>query len=118
LFINNEERPYISNWKNITNNIFTTSYVATGSSQPILFELQFNNYQNEHSLKLEWKKTGTSIWQNIDTSFYQDYSAYPVLIDSNKIQKITYLAVGKTLEEIDDQYNGFPITDKIVIRSK
>ena len=41
-----------------------------------------------------------------------------MLIDSNKIQKITYLAAGKTLEEIDDQYNGFPITDKIVIRSK
>lgn len=118
LFINNEDRPYISSWKNTTNTIFTTSYVATGSSQPILFELQFNNYQNEHSLKVEWRKTGTSTWQNLDTSFYEDNSVYPVLIDSNKIQKITYLAVGKTLEEINDQYYGFPITDKIVIRSK
>jgi hypothetical protein len=118
LYINNEEKPYISNWKNTSSNSFTASYVAIGSSQPILLELQFNNYQNVHNLKLEWRKTGTSSWQDVNSSFYEDFSASPVLIDSNKIQNLTYLVVGKTLDEINDQYYGFSLTDKIVIRSK
>jgi hypothetical protein len=117
-FINNEERPYISDWNNNVSTSFTTSYVATGSSQPISLELQFNNYQNIHSLKLEWRKTGTSPWQEVNSSFYQDVAVSPILIDSDKIENITYLVVGKTLEEINDQYYGFPVTDKIVIRNK
>lgn len=118
LFINNEEKPYISNWKNTSSTSFTTSYVATGSSQPILLELQFNNNENSHNLKLEWRKTGTSSWQEVNGSFYQDNSLSPILIDSNKIQKLTYLVVGKSLEDINDVNKGFPATDKIVIRSK
>ena len=118
LYINNEEKPYISNWKNKTSTSFTTSYVATGSSQPISLELQFNNYQNIHNLKLEWRKTGSTTWQDVDSSFYQDSSVSPILIDSNKIEKLSYLVVGKTLDEINDQYYGFPLTDKIVIRNK
>ena len=117
-YINNEDKPYISNWSNTSTNSFTTSYVATGSSQPITFELQFNNYQNLHSLKLEWRKTGEISYQEVNSSFYQDISVSPILIDSDKIENITYLVVGKTLEEINDQYYGFPATDKIVIRNK
>jgi hypothetical protein len=117
-YINNEEKPYISNWQNTTASSFTTSYVATGSSQPIVLELQFNNYKNTHNLKLEWRKTGTSTWYDVDSSFYQDPVVSPILIDSNKIQNLSYLVVGKTLEEINDQYYGYPLTDKIVIRSK
>jgi hypothetical protein len=117
-FINNEEKPYISDWNNTTSTSFTTSYVATGNSQPISLELQFNNYQNLHSLKLEWRVTGTSSWQEVNSSFYQDVAVSPILIDSNKIENLTYLVVGKTLEEINDQYYGFPVTDKIVIRNK
>jgi len=117
-YINDEDKPYISDWNNTSTTSFTTSYVTTGSSQPISFELQFNNYQNLHSLKLEWRKSGTSSWQPIDSSFYQDNAVSPILIDSNKIENLTYLVVGKTLEDINDQYYGFPVTDKIVIRSK
>lgn len=118
LYINDEDKPYISNWKNTTLNSFTTSYVATGSSQPINFELQFNNYKNTHNLRLEWRISGTSTWQDVDQTFYQDNLSSPVLIDSNKIQNLSYLVVGKNLEDINDQYYGFPLTDKIVIRSK
>jgi hypothetical protein len=118
LYINNEDKPYISDWNKNISTSFTTSYVATGSSQPISLELQFNNYQNLHSLKLEWRKTGAVSWQEVDSSFYQDVSVNPILIDSNKIENLTYLVVGKSLEEINDQYYGFPITDKIVIRNK
>ena len=118
LYINNEEKPYISDWNNTALTSFTTSYVASGSSQPISLELQFNNYINSHNLKLEWRKTGTSPWQEVNSNFYQDNSISPILIDGDKIENITYLVVGKTLEEINDQYNGFPITDKIVIRNK
>jgi hypothetical protein len=117
-YINNSENPYISDWNNTVSTSFTTSYVATGSSQPITLELHFNNYQNLHNLKLEWRKTGTSSWQEVDSSFYQDFTVSPILIDTNKIENLTYLVVGKTLEEINDQYYGFPVTDKIVIRNK
>jgi hypothetical protein len=117
-YINSEEKPFISDWNNTSQISLTASYVATGSSQPILLELEFNNYQNLHNLKLEWKKTGEVSWQEVSSSFYQDVSASPVLIDINKIENLTYLVVGKTLEEINDQYYGFPVTDKIVIRNK
>jgi hypothetical protein len=118
LYINNQENPYISDWNNTSLSSFTTSFVATGSSQPIELELQFNNYQNAHNLKLEWRKTGEVSWQEVNSSFYQESAVGPILIDSNKIENLTYLVVGKTLEEINDQYYGFPVTDKIVIRSK
>jgi hypothetical protein len=117
-YINNEDKPYISDWTNSISTSFTASYVATGSSQPITLELQFNNYQNLHNLKLEWRKTGEISWQEVNSSFYQDFSVSPILIDNDKIENITYLVVGKTLEEINDQYYGFPVTDKIVIRNK
>ncbi len=117
-FINDEEKPSISNWKNTSLTSFTSSFVATGSSQPIKLELHFNNYQNDHQIKLEWRKTGTSIWNQLDSSFYQDNSIAPVNIDTNKIQNITFLSVGKSLSDINDEYLGFPITDKIVIRNK
>jgi hypothetical protein len=67
---------------------------------------------------LEWRKTGTSTWQEVDSSFYQDVSVSPILISSDKIENLSYLVVSKTLEEINDQYYGFPLTDKIVIRNK
>jgi hypothetical protein len=118
LYINDEENPYISKWKNNDLTSFTTSYVATGSSQPIKLELQFNNYQSDHSIKLEWKKTGSSTWNHVDSSFYLEPSVLPVNIDVNKIQNITYLVVGKNLSDINDEYLGFPATDKIVIRNK
>lgn len=117
-FINNEPNAYITSWKNNSLNSFTTSYVATGASQPISFELQFNNYENNHTLKLEWRKTGSLTWYEVNNSFYMDYSAYPILISSDKIHNLDYLVVGKSLSEINDIYNGFPITDKIVIRNK
>ena len=117
-FINNEEKPYISNWKNTSLSSFTSSYVATGSSQPIKLELHFNNYQNNHQIKLEWRKTGTSIWSQLDDSFYLDNSSEPVNIDTNKIQNITFLSIGKSFDDINDEYLSFPITDKIVIRNK
>ena len=117
-YINDEENPYISKWKNNDLTSFTTSYVATGSSQPIKLELQFNNYQSDHSIKLEWKKTGSSTWNHVDSSFYLEPSVLPVNIDVNKIQNITYLVVGKNLSDISDEYLGFPATDKIVIRNK
>jgi hypothetical protein len=117
-YINDEENPYISKWKNSNLSTLTTSYVATGSSQPIKLELHFNNYQSDYYLKLEWKKTGSSTWNDVDSSFYLEPSVDPVIIDANKIQNITYLAVGKNLSDINDRYLGFPATDKIVIRNK
>jgi hypothetical protein len=117
-YINDNANPYISSWKNTSATTFSTSYVATGSSQPIKLELHFNNYQNDHYLKLEWRKTGSTSWNAVDNSFYLDLIPEPVNIDVNKIQNITFMSVGRNLSDINDEYHGFPITDRIVIRNK
>ena len=118
LIINDEEAPYINQWKNNTTNSFTTSYVATGTSIPIKLKIQFCNYENDYSIKAEWRKTGSVSWSDIDSSFYYEPDIAPVLINANKIKNLSYLVVGKTFEEIDTPTLGFPETDRIVIRNK
>ena len=86
---------------------FTTSYVATGSSQPIKLEVQFNNYENVHSLKLEWRKTGSSTWYDVDNSFYLDYAVYPISVGSDLISNLDYMVVGKSLSEINARISKF-----------
>ena len=118
LLINNENAPYINQWKNNSNNSFTTAYSATGSSVPIKLSIEFCNLENEHSIKAEWRQTGTSNWYDIDSSFYFEPDNAPVLINANKIKNLSYLVVGKTFDEINTPTLGFAETDRIVIRNK
>ena len=118
LFINEQDAPYINQWKNESTNSFTTSYVATGSSVSINLKVQFCNAQNDHSIKAEWRKTGEVSWNNIDSSFYYEPDISPVLINASKIKNLSYLVVGKTQSEINTPTLGFPETDRIVVRNK
>jgi hypothetical protein len=118
LSINNEVAPYINQWKNNSLNSFTTSYVATGSSVPVKLAIEFCNLENSHSIKAEWRQSGTLTWYDIDSSFYFEPSNAPILINANKIKNLSYLVVGKSLDEINDPNLGFAETDRIVIRNK
>lgn len=69
LKINNEDAPYINQWKNNSLSSFTTSYVATGSSQPVKLDIEFCNLENDYVIKAEWRQTGSSTWYDIDSSF-------------------------------------------------
>lgn len=118
LFINEESSPYINQWKNQSSNTFTTSYVATGSSVAMNLKIQFCNYENDHSIKAEWRKTGESSWNDIDSSFYFEPDLSPILVDANKVKNLSYIVVGKTQDEINTPTLGFPETDKIILRNK
>lgn len=117
-YINNEESPYINQWKNDSSNSFTTSYVATGTSVAMNLKIQFCNNENDHTIKAEWRKTGESSWKDIDSSFYFEPDISPVLINANNIKNLSYIVVGKTLAEINTPTLGFPETDKFVLRNK
>jgi hypothetical protein len=80
--------------------------------------VDFCNYENLQRLKAEFRISGTSTWYPIDSNFYLDSSIIPTLIDTEKIQSLNFLSIGKTLDQINDQYYGFPVTDKLVIRNK
>lgn len=116
--INEEESPYINKWKNNSLNSFTTSYVATGSSVPINLKLQFCNFENDHIIKAEWRKTGEVSWNDIDSSFYFEPDIAPILVDANKIKNLSYIVVGKTFDEINTPTLGLPETDKLILRNK
>ena len=68
----------------------------------------------------EWKLSSDSIWNAIDSTFYSDAVQAPVDIDPDgePIDKIVFLTVGKTLEEISTPTHGAPPGDRIVFRSK
>ena len=118
LLINDETAPYINQWKNNSLNSFTSSYVATGSSVAMKLKIEFCNLENSHSIKAEWRQTGTSTWYDIDSSFYFEPSNEPVLINANKVKNLSYLVVGKSLDDINTPTLGFAETDRIVIRNK
>lgn len=118
LYINDENNPYIDQWSNSSLNSFTCSYSASGTSTNIKLSVDFWNYENLQKLKAEFRISGTSTWYPVDSSFYLDTTLSPTLIDEDKIQSLNFINVGKTFESINDQYYGFPITDKLVIRNK
>ncbi len=118
LIIDDEAEPSINQWTNSSLTSYTCSHVATGSSQPIKLEIQFDNNENTPIFKAEWRVTGTSTWNQIDDSFYFTPGLDPVLIDSGLIQNILQISVGKSLSEISDENHGYSVTDKLVFRNK
>ena len=51
-------------------------------------------------------------------NFYDDPEPAPVLIDSNPIEKLAYLIVGKTYEDVNTYTFGAPPGDRLVFRNK
>ena len=71
------------------------------------------------SLKKRIQKLGFNNIINIDNiNFYNDPEPAPVLIDSNPIEKLAYLIVGKTYEDVNTYTFGAPPGDRLVFRNK
>ena len=68
----------------------------------------------------EYKLSASVTWNNIDDSFYDLASQAPVDIDPDDevIDRIAFMTVGKTLQEISTPTHGVPPGDRIVFRSK
>ena len=56
--------------------------------------------------------------QDVDATFYQDPEPDSILIDDEPIERLAYIAVGKTFEEINTATNGAPPGDRLVFRNK
>ena len=120
VFVDGSATPSVDMWKNATGTGFTFSKVLSNVSQPIDFEIQFYNLSSSigQTLKAEWRKSGTTTWQDLDDSFYQDVIPQISLITTDKIKRISYISVGNTSEVTQSPYFGAPQTDKLVLRSK
>jgi hypothetical protein len=122
VYVDNESVPRADNWKSASGTGLTFAYTASGTGVSVKFEVQFNNFKTDagigQTLLALWKIRGSSTWQELDSSFYQDYSAQPVVVDSNDVQKLSLLYVGKNEEELNTSTYGASSNDQIVIRSK
>lgn len=122
VYVNDAAIPSVDQWKTNSSTGATFIYSITSASDPIKFEVQFNNYTNAagtgQTLIGYWRQRGTSTWIDFDESFYVDNGAVPVSIGATDIQKLSFMYIGKTLSEINTETLGSPPGDKIVFRSK
>lgn len=120
VFINDSSKPAIDQWKNTSGVGYTCIYNISAVSEPIKFEVQFYNLSASigQTLKAEWRIQGSSIWYDLDDTFYIDYVPEVIKLDANNIQKISYVAIGSTSTEVEAPYYGAPQNDLLVIRSK
>jgi hypothetical protein len=119
--------PEISNLSNTDSTFANTFTLSLVSDETVTFEIlhthktdTLNSVSHPQVLVGEWKLSSDSTWNNIDSSFYEDSTPAPVNIDPDgePIDKIVFLTVGKTLEEISTPTHGSPPGDRIVFRSK
>ena len=127
VFVNESTTPTISNITNTDSTYANTFTLSLLSDEFLTLEVLhthksdlLNSIAHPQLLKGEWKLSSDSTWNNIDATFYQDATPTPVNIDPDgePIDKIVFLTVGKTLEEISTPTHGAPPGDRIVFRSK
>jgi hypothetical protein len=127
VFVNESLTPEISNLSNADSTFANTFTLSLVSDETVTFEIlhthkadTLNSVAHPQVLVGEWKLSSDSTWNNIDSSFYEDSTPAPVNIDPDgePIDKIVFLTVGKTLEEISTPTHGSPPGDRIVFRSK
>ena len=119
IYVDDSASPIINAWNNTSAQYYGITVENTATSVPIKLRVEFSNAKQNQVLKSEWRISGTTnSFQNVDDSFYIDNIPTEIPIDSRKISRISYVSVGKTLEEIDTPTNGAPVNDKLVIRVK
>lgn len=116
LYVNNSSTPLASfdNWAN------TSLATSTGSitvTSPIQLRLEFTHVTGNSYLSFQYND-GTG-YKDIDNiNFYNDPEPSPILIDNDPIEKIAYLVVGKTYEDVNTYTFGAPPGDKLIFRNK
>jgi hypothetical protein len=127
IYINGSNTPVISNLTNTDPSFENTFTLSLVSDELVTFEILhthktdiLNSNANPQVLVGIWKLSSDTNWNYIDSTFYQDATPTPIDIDPDgePIDRIVFLTVGKTLEEISTPTHGAPPGDRIVFRSK
>ena len=127
VFINEEALPLIDKIDNTNSGTGHTFNLTLSSDEYTTFEVLhthktdiLNSIAHPQLLVGEYKLSASVTWNNIDDTFYNLISQAPVDIDPDDevIDKIAFLTVGKTLEEISTPTHGVPPGDRIVFRNK
>ena len=127
IFINEDITPTISNLSNTNSSYANTFTLDLVNDEAVIFEIlhthktdTLDSSAHPQLLRGQWKLSSDSTWNEIDSTFYQATTPSPVNIDPDgePIDKIVFLTVGKTLEEISTPTHGAPPGDRIVFRSK
>lgn len=115
LYLNGSKTPE-SAFDNWTNTSLATSTGSITVTNPIEFRLEFSHTTGSQFLSFQFNDG--SGYKNVDTTFYQDPEPESVLIDDEPIEKLAYLVVGKTYDEINTTTHGAPPGDRLVFRNK
>ena len=127
MFINEEPLPLTDKLDNTNSGTGHTFNLTLSSDEYTTFEVlhthktdTLNSTAHPQLLVGEYKLSASVTWNNIDDTFYNLASQAPVDIDPDDevIEKIAFLTVGKTLEEISTPTHGVPPGDRIVFRNK
>ena len=127
VFINENAVPVIDNLDNISSGTAHTFNLTLTNDEYTTFEVVhthktdiLNSSAHPQLLVGEYKLSSSVTWNNIDDSFYNLATQAPIDIDPDDevIDRIAFMTVGKTLEEISTPTHGVPPGDRIVFRSK
>ena len=110
----------IDQWNNVGQNIFTYALNCLNSNTyNVKIEYYYTNTTISGAafiLKAQWSSP-TQTLTLINSNSSNSQTPNPVQIGSHKIDKILYLRVGKTMEELDTPTNGAPPGDRLIFRS-
>lgn len=115
LYLNGSDTPETS-FNNWTNSSLATSTGSITVTNPIEFRLEFCHTTGSQYLSFQYNNG--SGYKDIDATFYQDPQPDSTLIDDEPIERLAYLVVGKTFEEINTTTHGAPPGDRLVFRNK
>jgi len=115
LYLNGSSTPEVS-FNNWTNTSLASSTGTITVTTPIEFRLEFTHTTGSQYLRFTFNDG--SGYRDIDSYFYEDPEPVPVNIDDEPIEKLAYLVVGKTFEEIDTPTHGAPPGDRLIFRNK
>ena len=127
VFINESAVPVIDKLDNTSSGTGHTFNLTLANDEYTTFEIlhthktdTLNSSAHPQLLVGEYKLSASPTWNNIDDTFYDLATQAPVNIDPDDevIDRIAFLTVGKTLEEISTPTHGVPPGDRIVFRSK
>lgn len=115
LYLNGSSIPE-SAFDNWTNTSLATSTGSITVTSPIEFRLEFSHLIGSQYLSFQYNDG--SGYKDVDATFYQDPEPESVLIDDEPIERLAYLIVGKTYDEVNTSTNGAPPGDRLVFRNK
>jgi mannan endo-1,4-beta-mannosidase len=106
----------IDQWLNGSLGTFSYSMGTLANNIEIHLVIEYFHSTGTQRLNVQWQSTSQAL-ANLSPSSSLDPAPVPLLLDTDKIQEISYVSVGKQLSDIDTPTHGAPPGDRIVIRS-